>query len=116
LALLASAGVLAALDEPAPHEPTPVAGAVVAMRGTMAPFQVPDGPQWEAVAALLDKVTYVLETGADALVLVTAASPIPTGRDVALEGLVLWEGPHPDAPARGLVLLQGSWDAPVLPR
>lgn len=118
LALLASAGVLAAsLRDPAPALDTPAPGTLVAVHGALTPFALPAGHQWDAVARLLDRLTYAVATGADgALVLVTAATPPPSqaARGGPIQGLVLWEGPHPDDAARSLVLLQGAWAGAAL--
>ncbi len=92
-------------------------GDEVRAKGDLARFQLAftRTAHWASVTPLLENVTYVLENEEGVLVLVTSPVAAETREGVVVEGIVLLAGPHPDDPARRLVLIEaGGFHAPLL--
>lgn len=122
VALLASAGGLAALLVHDGDSPQPVAltqaqpGDEVEVRGQPEEFApAPPLRDWRHILPLLGNATYSLDVDGVAVLLTGEAAP-PAGTAVA-HGDVLWVGPHPSDPARLLVLVQvHEWREAILLR
>lgn len=89
-------------------------GDLIELKGRPEPFFPPSLGQWAPVRPFLQNHTYTLASGADILVLLTSAAPMPA--DVVLaEGTAAYVGPSPgDAEALLLVVQVQGWREPFL--